>query len=224
MGCAGSKAKEERKADDAPENIKLDEAKGADNKALKDNLAKGASRMSIASDAKAREMFKKFRRGSVAMARPSIEDEVQLAKVSGGMMNEKDVRASTAPRICHISPAMHLTARCPFFALLSWRAVLSDIDDELFKFVFRLFDPNNTGKVDADAFVAGIALLTKGAETVDDQVEACFHMFDTLGNGVLTQPEFRAMMEATVALNLNRFAPAPSSRSRACGLRSLEVK
>ena len=34
------------------------------------------------------------------------------------------------------------------------------MDDELFKFVFRLFDPKGVGTVDADAFVAATALLT----------------------------------------------------------------
>ena len=118
----------------------------------------------------------------------------------------------------------------PFHPLI---AVLADINDELFKFVFRLFDPNNTGMVDADAFVAATALLTKGAEKVEDQVEACFHMFNTNGDGVLTQPEFRAMMEATVALNLHRRISTPNlgspnfSRSfslrRLCALRALST-
>ena len=120
---------------------------------------------------------------------------------------------SDAARL-HVFRAGSLTLGLPSLH----RTVLSELDDALFKFVFRLFDPNNTGKVDADAFVAATALLTRGTESVDDQVGTCFHMFDTTGNGVLTQPEFRAMMEATVALNLNRFvrAHAPLKWCRSC--------
>ena len=50
------------------------------------------------------------------------------------------------------------------------------------------------------------------------QIEACFHIFDTCEDGVLTRTEFRAMMEATVALNLNRLLETEE------GMASMEVQ
>jgi len=99
---------------------------------------------------------------------------VTLNKEASGVMTEKDIRE-----------------------------LLSDIDENLFRYVFRAFDPNQTGKVDADAFVAATALLTKSFD-VDDKLQAVFSIFNTSDEDVLTKAEFKAMMEATVALNLLR--------------------
>lgn len=85
------------------------------------------------------------------------------------------------------------------------RQALPDVDDELFRFVWTLFDPEGKGEVYSDEFVAATALLTTSHEgTLDEQIEACFVMFDTRNDGKLSHAEFRSMLEATVTLNLKR--------------------
>jgi len=186
MGCGGSKASA---AEPTPvgnsnatglplEKVEQEGSAGQPTE-LKRALNRTVSSMSADNEKKARDMFKGYRRGSVALAKPDLKDahDKQLDQAEGPRtMSESDIRK-----------------------------MLGDVDDELFKFVFRLFDPNGTGKVDADSFVAATALLTtKAKENEEEQLEACFYMFDTTGDGVLTKPEFRAMVEATVALNLFR--------------------
>ena len=82
-----------------------------------------------------------------------------------------------------------------------------DVDEDLFEFVWGLFDADGDGVVYADDFVAAMALLTTGADpdiSIEDQLRTCFVMFDTRGDGQLTYSEFRSMLEATVTLNLRR--------------------
>jgi Ca2+-binding EF-hand superfamily protein len=86
------------------------------------------------------------------------------------------------------------------------RRLLHDVDEQLFEFVWGLFDARGQGSVCADDFVAAMALLTSSGasqeQNLEDMIKACFVMFDTRGDGNLTYSEFRSMLEATVTLNL----------------------
>jgi len=87
---------------------------------------------------------------------------------------------------------------------------LPHIEDALFDFIWRLFDAEDKGVVDPNDFVMAIGLLTRSGE--EEQVEACFHMFDTDGQGTLSRAEFRAMIQATVNLNLSSLLASDEGR------------
>ena len=84
--------------------------------------------------------------------------------------------------------------------------MLKDVSDELFVFLWRLFDSDGSGYVDADEFTVAMALLssdvTSGAASTEAQLEAVFFMFDADHSGDLAMEEFEAMVQATVQLNL----------------------
>ena len=84
------------------------------------------------------------------------------------------------------------------------RKILQDIDEDLFEFLWRLFDVDDVGTVDADNFVMAMGLLTQQVTTVDDQIEAAFYMFDVEKAGVLTPSKFEEMIKATVNLSLGQ--------------------
>ena len=51
------------------------------------------------------------------------------------------------------------------------RLILQDaVDDALFEFIWRLFDPNDNGMVSCEEFVMAMALFTTELETFEDQV------------------------------------------------------
>jgi len=85
------------------------------------------------------------------------------------------------------------------------RSMLSDVSDDTFSFLWRLFDSDDSGSVDADEFVIAMALLSAdGDYTFDDQLQAAFRMFDADKSGDLTKDEFESMVKATVQLNLGQ--------------------
>ena len=80
------------------------------------------------------------------MAKPDLKDahDKQLAQAEGPRtMSESDIRKSEPPRAGRLVPVLSLMAQS--YCASTPRTVLGDVDDELFKFVFRLFDPNGTG-------------------------------------------------------------------------------
>jgi len=89
-----------------------------------------------------------------------------------------------------------------FLNYADMKAMMTGVPDELFHFVFRLFDADGSGHVNADEFVMTLALLARHCNTVEEQVEACFTMFDVDGTGSLSHEEFSNMIMATVNLNL----------------------
>ena len=81
------------------------------------------------------------------------------------------------------------------------REILKDVNENLFKFLWRLFDVGGTGFVDADEFVMAMALLSAGiGESAEAQLEAAFCMFDSDKSGSLTREDFESMIQATCAL------------------------
>ena len=51
------------------------------------------------------------------------------------------------------------------------RKIVPSIEDELFEYLWKLFDVSNSGAVSADDFMMAMALLYVACETVDDQIE-----------------------------------------------------
>jgi Ca2+-binding EF-hand superfamily protein len=85
------------------------------------------------------------------------------------------------------------------------RDALSELSDEVFSFVWKLFDPSDTGKMDVEHFSAGLALLLQPTGgPLETRLEEMFIMFDVDGNGSLSKDEFKSMIETTVLLNLGR--------------------
>ena len=81
------------------------------------------------------------------------------------------------------------------------KSALKDVDEALLGFLFRLFDADGSGKVDTHEFLVTLGLM-KTCTTPEEQLEACFVMFDTTNSGTLTRAEFETMIQASVNLNL----------------------
>ena len=79
----------------------------------------------------------------------------------------------------------------------------NSVDDNLLQLVWKLFDQDNDGAVDADEFVSTFAMLSKGMESSEAQLEAIFCMFDSDQDATLTREEFEKLVQTTVNLNLN---------------------
>lgn len=82
------------------------------------------------------------------------------------------------------------------------RQLLAEMDDELFKYFCRIFDPHAIGYVNVEQFVKGLGLIIRAEANVDKQIAACFYMFDTFKNDRLSKNDFKAMIEATIGLKL----------------------
>ena len=82
-------------------------------------------------------------------------------------------------------------------------ALGKDMDAGLFDFLWTLFDADGSGYVDADEFVMTMALLSKGIDSTEAQLEALFIMFDSNKSDELSKDEFEALVQATVSLNLD---------------------
>ena len=83
--------------------------------------------------------------------------------------------------------------------------IFGEMEDALFDFLFRLFDPKDTGVVDTDQFVMGVGLIASASEegNLAMQIETCFFMFDTDRTGKLSRSEFEAMVNTTIAIKLD---------------------
>ena len=89
---------------------------------------------------------------------------------------------------------------------------MSGVDHQLFDFVWTIFDDNHDDSVDQEEFVMAMALLARGIETAEAQLEAIFCMFDTDKDGNLTRQECENMVQATVNLNLHYLLASHSGK------------
>jgi len=85
------------------------------------------------------------------------------------------------------------------------RSLLPGMHEKSFDLIWSIFDPANTGSVDAQRYSAGVALLLhSGGGTLEERIEDTFAMFDVDGSGYLDRTELRTLIEATLLLNLRR--------------------
>ena len=94
------------------------------------------------------------------------------------------------------------------------RKVLFDVNDELFDFLWLLFDETGKGEVNSDDFVMAMALMTSDiGSSTEAQLEAAFCMFDTNKSGSLSCNEFKAMVQSTVNLNLHHLLSSEAGKA-----------
>lgn len=136
-----------------------------------EELAKGMNRMSAASVDTAKTLFRQYRHRASLQSPDGIN-----------MPSERQSFASTP------SPNSD-QQRMPRMTKTDLQRLLHDVDEELFGFVWNLFDPNGDGIVYADDFVAAMAMLTTSADPnvgIEEQMRVCFVMFDMRGDGRLS--------------------------------------
>ena len=61
--------------------------------------------------------------------------------------------------------------------------------------LFHLHDAPNERKINKSEFEMVLAMLTHQCDTVEDQIDVCFTMFDTDGNGHLSREDFERMLQ-----------------------------
>ena len=143
----------------------------------KEVLARGVKRLSDQSEERAKELFRKYRHRSSTctpdiLLGGSAQWAVPPAPTTGGRRN---------------SSFQDGDGRRNKMREKDLRSLLHDVDPELFQFVWTLFDSGD-GVVYADDFVAAMALLATSADVnagIEEQLQACFVMFDTRGDGRL---------------------------------------
>ena len=134
-------------------------------------LQEGAKRMSDDAQERAQALFKQYRQRASMInvnqdltepslpASPAVSSQRSEGGTARGRMTERELKM-----------------------------LLHDVEPELFQFVWGLFDTKGDGFVYADDFVAGMALLSTSANedaSFEEQIGACFIMFDTRGDGKL---------------------------------------
>ena len=145
------------------------------------------------------EIVKKKRKNSVTRMSHTTVDAVR------DMFSEYRRNSSTEPDNDSSEPMSPETRRGRgVMKRDGLRKMLTGVDEELFEFLWRIFDVDGVGTVDADNFVMAMGLLTEQVDTVDDQIEAIFFMFDLDHDSQLTPDEFEQMIRATVSLSLGR--------------------
>eukprot|EP00966_Prymnesium_polylepis_P332789 7388267-Prymnesium_polylepis.1 len=65
--------------------------------------------------------------------------------------------------------------------------------------LFHLHDVPSEKKVNKKEFEMVLAMLTHQCDTVEDQIDVCFAMFDTDGNGHLSRENFERMLQVPLA-------------------------
>ena len=144
--------------------------------AKKEVLARGVKRLSDQSEERAKELFRQYRHRASTCS-PEI--------FGGPAQWPTTPVASTAVR--RQSSYSDGDGRRNRMREKDLRSLLHDVDPELFQFVWTLFDSGD-GVVYADDFVAAMALLATSADVnagIEEQLQACFVMFDTRGDGRL---------------------------------------
>ena len=77
------------------------------------------------------------------------------------------------------------------------RPLGDSVNEELFQFLWHLFDTKGNGTVNGDEFVMTMALITGDeCHTIEQQVEAVFVMFDVDDAGALSETEFHSLIQA----------------------------
>jgi Ca2+-binding EF-hand superfamily protein len=187
MGCAGSTPAKVEKADQPIWNKQPSQAHINVERKRKNSI----ERMSETTADALRDMFSEYRRQSRASAAED-DDEEEEADAAGG---EADADARLAEEKRKRKRKMDRDGL---------RKILTGhVNEELFGFIWRLFDPKGRGFVDADEFVMAVALLTNEMQTLEDQVNAAFVMFDEDKDGALSKDEFETMISVTVNLSLD---------------------
>lgn len=151
-------------------------------------LHSSRERMSISTEHALNSVFSKFatkRKQSLAVRKESLIMLPEGALLEGSVL--------------HIGAATKMSKE-----QLRSDQVFSDINNELFDFLFRLFDPSETGQVNTDQFVMAVGLIAAASESdnLELQIETCFYMFDTDRTGRLSRDEFEAMVKTTIGLKL----------------------
>ena len=174
MGCGGSKSDAEPTGFTAagPAPAPAEDAAIVDQIAEELKKAKSASRMSVATEGAAQQLFRDYRRRSET-ARRSDSSSGSGSAGSPERIDRKGLRR-----------------------------MLSTVPDDQFDFLWPLFDAKGTGLVEPDEFVMTLGMLKDPNMSTERRVEVCFFMFDTNKTGTLSREEFRAMIQATVTVNL----------------------
>ena len=174
MGCGGSKSDAEPTGFTAagPAPAPAEDAAIVDQIAEELKKAKSASRMSVATEGAAQQLFRDYRRRSET-ARRSDSSSGSGSAGSPERIDRKGLRR-----------------------------MLSTVPDDQFDFLWPLFDSKGTGLVEPDEFVMTLGMLKDPNMSTERRVEVCFFMFDTNKTGTLSREEFRAMIQATVNVNL----------------------
>ena len=196
MGCGASSVKQPPPPPAAEEPIwrRNDPAKQESfHRRRKDSV----TRMSHATQDAVRDMFSEYRRRSTSDEGEEPWEEGDTPRPNASTKKMRRLLGGSSDRV--------MTRE-------GLRKILQDIDEELFEFLWRLFDVDDVGAVDADNFVMAMGLLTQAIETVDDQIDAAFCMFDIKKLGVLSPEEFESMIKATVNLSLGHLLDTETGR------------
>jgi len=94
------------------------------------------------------------------------------------------------------------------------RELLPGTDEATLKFIFRFFDDNLDGRINTAEFLMAVAMLSQPCDSAEEQIDACFRMFDSDGSGSLSREEFTAMIHASVALDLGSLLLTPEGEER----------
>jgi hypothetical protein len=164
----------QRTADGVPPHGRI-----GDGLTKKQLLAAQAGRLSTQSHERAQLLFRQYRTraSSLPMGPDALESSIPP---SPEPRTPNGIRSSISSNSDSL--------RMPQMTQRDLRQLMHDVDPELFQFVWGLFDVSGEGVVYADDFVAAMALLTTSAEpnaTFEDQIKACFVMFDTRNDGRL---------------------------------------
>ena len=165
MGCGGSSEAGASKADD--------DGKGDKAVSKQEMLFHANARMSQASLENANKLFQQYRHRQSLIIAPELLGE------AGGDASESFGRKSGMPE----------ASRSTKMSKRDLRALLHDVDPQLFEFVWGLFDTKKVNAVYSDDFVAAMALLSRCGATdanFEEQIRACFIMFDTRDDGRLS--------------------------------------
>lgn len=170
-------------------------------------LEEGAKRMSVASHEQAQALFRQYRHRASTLSPETLAAQIGELSFHAKLQSPSEATSTPTSRPSFAGSGRSESMRMPRMTQRDLRRLLHDVDPELFEFVWGLFDVSGDGAVYSDDFVAAMALLTTSAEadvSIEEQVKACFVMFDTRNDGRLGYSEFRSMLEATVTLNLKR--------------------
>ena len=148
-------------------------------------LKQGASRMSESAVERAQALFQQYRRRASTASSPGGDSVSAEASVTTPSTLTRQASASGPDSL-----------RMPRMTQKDLKLLLQDVDNELFEFVWGLFDVSGDGVVYADDFVAAMALLSSCADvsvSIEEQMKACFVMFDTRNDGRLGYAHARAL-------------------------------
>lgn len=192
MGCSGSKPDGDSSTGNskATKDVALKmPADGAVPQSLDKVLHSSRERMSISTDQALVSAFSNIDR----KRRSSLAESRSLSPV-------KDSEGSDSFKKAKLHDSEHVMTK----EKLRGDKVFCEMPEALFDFMFRIFDPDDTGKVNTDHFVMAVGLIAAASEegNLEMSIETCFYMFDTGKTGRLSRDEFEAMVQTTIAIKL----------------------